>query len=88
MIVMGLFALITIAILAESGLKPNFYKYITMLFSVICGLVFAFSYFESLAVVISRINWFPSAANGIAFVLLFMISFAILKLLGDFTIRP
>ncbi|ARN57892.1 CvpA family protein [Sedimentisphaera salicampi] len=88
MIVIGLFAVITLAILAEAIVKPNFYKYVIMLFSMVSGLVFAYSFFEPLSKIVSKINWFPAAAEGLSFVLLFGISFAILKLLGDFTIRP
>lgn len=88
MIPLIILTVITLAMIAESVLKPSFFKHIVMLFAAVCGIVFAFTFYEALATVITRIKLVPSSSYAVAFVLLFAISFAILKLLGDFTIRP
>jgi len=88
MIPLIILIVITLGMIAESILKPSFFKHIVMLFAAVCGIIFAFTYYEALATVITRIKLVPSSSYAVAFVLLFAISFAILKLLGDFTIRP
>ena len=87
MIPLIIFAIIAFVLFSDAYLKPSIFKYITMIFSSIFGIIVGFNYYEMAADILIKKDFVPNMAQGLAFLLISAISFALFKAIGDYAIR-
>ncbi len=87
MIPLIIFAIIAFIVFSDAYLKPFIFRYIIMIFSIIFAMIVGFNYYEFAANILIKKDFIPHMAQGLSFLLITAISFAVFKVIGDSIIR-
>ncbi len=87
MIPLIIFAILAFIVFSDAYLKPSVFRYLIMIFSLLFGIIIGFNFYEMAANILIEKDFVPNMAQGLSFLVITGIAFAIFKIIADSIIR-